>query len=88
MKILRLCFVFVTRRKIRLKTSRFFAVLVKVFYSIAVSFLSVYVYTPSGRRTTISALNPFAPDSVLIKNLPTIGFNCIFYGFALILLNS
>ena len=29
-----------------------------VFYSIAVSFLSVYVYTPSGRRTTISAPKP------------------------------
>ena len=34
---------------------------IKVFYSIAVSSLSTYIYTPSGRRTTISALNPFAP---------------------------
>ena len=35
-----------------------FSSLLIVFYSIAVSFLSVYVYTPSGRKTTISAQIP------------------------------
>ena len=45
-----------------------FPLFIKVFYSLAVSFLSVYVYTPSGRRTTISALNPFAPAAAFRHN--------------------
>ena len=53
------------------------------FYSIAVSFLSVYVYTPSGRRTAISALNPYAPGSVLIKNLLGIQFSPYFLRFCI-----
>ena len=31
---------------------------------------SAYIYTPLARQPTISALNPFAPRSVLTKNSP------------------
>ena len=62
-----------------------------VFYSLAVSFLSVYVYTPSGRRTTISALNPFAPGCriILIKcslrvSSEAISFNRAYKTFRLV----
>ena len=68
--------------KSRLKPA-VFSFFIIVFYSIAVSFLLVYVYTPSGRRRTISALNPFAPRPVLIKNSLTLYFSLHFFCFCI-----
>ena len=70
------CFRFVLR-KTRLKRCGFPHFFI-VFYSFAVSDLSMYAYTPSGRKTANSALNPFASGSILIKNSPKIQFSPYF----------
>ncbi len=66
--------------EIKVENLRFSSILF-LFFILFLFPRSVYPRTPLARQPKISALNPFAPGSVLIKNLPRIQFSPYFLRF-------